>query len=147
MEITEPNIPKSTLSFNIIGLTNNWVETIDGATVTLSHISEDDSVITGTTVLVTINGETNEVIIDSASTDISSLLPSNHLGELSIQAEFEGDVAHLECETETKFYVGYELIATPKYSKIGVGDTAIVEVQLSKYDKTPVANKTVKLNR
>ena len=146
-EVTEPDIPKSSLSFDVTGLTNNWVETVAGATVTLSHKDNNNAALTGKTVKISVNGETpSNFTINSASANISSLLPNNYSGELTIRAEFEGDVAYLECETETKFYVGYDLSAVLKYAKIGVGDEAAVDVKLAKTNGGAVANKTVKLN-
>ena len=151
LEVTEPDLPKTTLGLTVTGLdSSSWVSSVSGATITLSLTNyNDDSSITGKSIKIYVNNDAAiSYTLDNASVNLSSVLSdyNSYVGQLVVRAEFEGDAEYIGDDAEIKFYVGYNVTATPKYAKIGVGDNAVVNVQLSKYNGAAVANKTVKLN-
>jgi hypothetical protein len=152
LSVNEPNLPKTNLGLSVSGLdSSNWVSSLNDATILLSlKTLSDNTALTGKTIKIYVNDDDAiDYTLNSESVDLSSVLSdyTNFVGQLIIRAEFEGDVEYIGDDAEIKFFIGYNLSATVKYAKIGVGDNVVVNASLSKQDGTPAANRTIKLNR
>lgn len=149
LSITEPNLPKTIVGLSVVDLdSNSWIDALPNMILTLKN-ADDNTAITGKDIKIYVNDdEPITYTLTGSSASIKSLLSdyNNYIGQMKVRVEFEGDVEYLGNEAETTFYVGYDLNATPKYTKIGVGDTVTIDVLLSKPNGEPVADKSIKLN-
>lgn len=153
LEVTEPNLPKTKFTTTVSGIdSNNWASSISDIGFSIYLKTLDDTNLDGKTVIVTLDDTTTENITTSngrvnltGSSVIDAALWTN--GEHTLHFEFEGDVGYIGSETDIKINIGYIVLLTRRYAKLGLGDTEIFDVNVSKPDGTPVEGVDVTLQR
>ena len=149
--VTEPDLLHSEISMSLLQesyiASNSFTLTghlygINGTTVTG---------MTSKTVSLILNGTTFGTATTSSNGAFIFTISANALSEgtYNAQVSFDGDDYHLGCDEEFSFIISHDncsITVTPKYSKIGIGDTATFIVAARTFKDEPLENETVTLN-
>ena len=151
IEIVEPDLLKSTIDMLLLEESYLASEsfTLNGQ---LFGINENNVAgLSGKTVTLILNNETTATATTVSNGEFTFNIAANTLEEGTYYAtiSFDGDNNYLGYDEDFIFIISHDncsITAVPKYSKIGVGDTAIFTVTAKSFKEEPLEDEIIKLD-
>ena len=141
-----PDIPETSITINTFYVYAGWIEDLDNAGIYLTLKDDENNVLIGKDVLLYVNDEYLDTITVASQMEQLPIQEYSVYGKhVHIKAVFEGDDSYFACEAERTFNQGYDIVATPVYDKICLGDNTRINVALSQSDGIVLRASSVSL--